>query len=235
MSSPLWNKKTKCPFCAAEFETTRMRSSVARIKVKQTDFGNIYEGECAYFYAISACPVCTFAARNEDFDSIRAQYEPKIMEASKKIRQAGKRLQGIYGLGPSTPEVALKRHELAIGFLKLRSYPDLGTLAGLQMHLVWIYRLMGDQEQERKAMGDAAKAYEQYHEKGSDLPEQLGEPGILYLIGELYRRQGLFRDARVFYQRALSSKEIRSFPRIADMTRDMMLTAKDQMEKSETA
>jgi Uncharacterized protein conserved in bacteria (DUF2225) len=103
------------------------------------------------------------------------------------------------------------------------------------MHLVWIYRLMEDQENEKKAMAEAANAYQNYHEKGSDLPDQLGEPGILYLIGELYRRQGLFRDARVFYQRALTSKEIRSFPRIADMTRDMMLTAKDQMENSEKA
>jgi hypothetical protein len=54
------------------------------------------------------------------------------------------------------------------------------------------------------------------------------------LIGELYRRQGLLVDARRNYEKALASKEIRSFPRIAEMTRDMMFAAKQQMEMNGT-
>lgn len=233
MSTPLWNKKTKCPFCRAEFETTRIRSSAIKVKQKQTDFGNIYEGECAYFYAITACPQCTFAALNHDFDSLRAEYEPKVLEACKKIKESGKKKPDIFGLGPSTAETAIKRHELAIAFMKIRAFKDLGALAGLYMHLVWIFRLKEDHEKEKAAMAEAARAYEEYHQKGGDLPEKLGEPGVLYLIGELNRRQGLYKEARRFFERALASKEIRSFPKIANQIRDMMLIAKEQMEKSE--
>lgn len=232
MSSTLWNKKLNCPFCKFEFETTRMRSSVIKIKEKMTDFGNIYEGESVYLYAVTACPNCTFAALNKDFDSIRPDYESKVMEASKLIRESGKKKPEIFGLGSMTPEVSLKRHELAIAFTKMRSYSDLGTLAVLYMHLVWINRARGDVERERAAMAEAVKAYKDYHEKGGELPDKLGEPGILYLIGELYRRLGDYREARNYYGRALTSKEIRSFPAIADMTRDMMLAAKAAMEKS---
>jgi uncharacterized protein len=235
MSTPLWNKKLKCPFCAFEFETTRMRATVIKIKDKMTDFGNIYEGECPYFYAVTVCPQCTFAALNKDFDTIRADYEPKVLEATRLIRLSGKAKPDIFGLGPMTPEVAIKRHELAIAFTKMRTYSELGTLAGLYMHLVWINRLGQDYEKEKSAMAQAVKAYEEFHEKGGELPEKLGEPGILYLIGELYRRQGLYKEARNYYGRAVMSKEIKSFPQIANMTRDMMQIAKDQMEKAETA
>jgi uncharacterized protein (DUF2225 family) len=232
MSTALWNKKTKCPFCQTEFETTRMRSSVIRIKEKMTDFGNIYDGECAYFYAITVCPNCTFAALNKDFDSIRADYEPKVLEATKIIRESGKKKPEIFGLGTMAPEVAIKRHELAIAFTRMRTYAELGTLAGLYMHLVWIQRLRQDVEREKAAMAEAAKAYIEFHEKGGELPEKLGEPGILYLIGELYRRQGLYKEARNYYGRAVMSKEIKSFPQIGNMARDMMQVSKDMMEKA---
>ncbi len=235
MSTPLWNKKTKCPFCRAEFETTRMRASVIKIKEKETDFGNIYEDECAYLYAITACPNCTYAARNEEFEKVRVEYEPKIMEATKKIRSSGKKKPDIFQLGSSTPAVAAVRHELAIAFLKRRNFLDRGAMAGLCMHLVWIYRLAKDREKEMAAMAEAAKAYQDFHENGGDLPEKLGEPGILYLIGELNRRRGLFKEARRFFERALASRDIRNYPRIANMIRDMMLIAKRQMENEAMA
>ena len=229
MSAPLWNKKIKCPFCQFEFESTRMRSSVIKIKEKMTDFGNIYDGECAYLYAVTACPQCTFAAFNKDFDRIHSDYESKVLETTKKIRQSVVKKPDIFGLGPSNPKVAAKRHELAITFTKMRTYSDLGTLAGLYMHLVWIYRLAQDREKEMAAMAEAVNAYKEFHEKGADLPDKLGEPGILYLIGELYRRMGQFREARTYYGRALASKEIKSYPAIANMTREMMLAAKTAM------
>ena len=234
MSTPLWNKKLKCPFCAFEFETTRMRSTVIKIKEKMTDFGNIYDGECAYFYAVTSCPQCTFSALNKDFDSIRAHYEPKVMDLCKAIVQSDRKKPDIFALGSMTPQTAILRHELAIAFTKKRSFKNLGTIAGLYMHLVWIYRLMGESEKEKTAMGEAAKAYEEFFEKGGDLPEKIGAPGVLYLIGELYRRQGLLKEARRFFERALANKEIRSFPMIANQARDMMMAAKEQMGQGQT-
>jgi uncharacterized protein (DUF2225 family) len=229
MSTPLWNKKLKCPFCQTEFETTRLRSSVIRVKIKQTDFGNVYEGECAYFYAVTACPECTFAALNKDFEETKAGYEPKILEATKQIRKSLKAKPDIFKPGSMSPETAVKRHDLAIAFAKMRKYKNLASMAALRLHVVWILRLMGETEREKAALAEAASAYEEYFNKGGDLPEQLGEPGVLYLIGELHRRQGNYQEARRFYERSITSKEIKSFPRIAEMARDMMLAAKEQM------
>ena len=230
MSTPLWNKKLKCPFCKTEFETTRIRSSAIRVKETESDFGHIYEGECAYFYAVTVCPQCTFAALNKDFEGVRPQYEPKIMEASQKLRLSTKKRPDIFGLGTSTAPVAIRRHEMAVAFTQLRVYQDLNSLSVLYLHLAWLFRMIPDREKEMTAMAHAAKAYEDYHARGSDMPEHLGEPGVLYLIGELHRRQGLNKEARRYYERALASKEIKSFPRIAELIRDMMLVAREEMK-----
>ena len=73
-------------------------------------------------------------------------------------------------------------------------------------------------------------AYKEYYEKGNKLPEKLGEPGVLYLIGEIERRLGHYREARTFYAKALSSKELEAFPNVEQLLREQMLVAKEQME-----
>jgi uncharacterized protein (DUF2225 family) len=230
-ASPLWNKKIKCPFCNHEFETTRLRSSAVKVLRKDSDFGAVYEGTCPYYYAITACPNCLFAARNEDFEGIRAEYEPKIIEACKRAAASQLPKPGIFQVGEIDAEVAMKRHELAIAFLKLRSHLDLGDLAGLNMHLVWIFRLVGDASREQHAMEQALKAYAEYFEKGGKLPEKLGEPGVLFLIGELHRRCNRPKEARRYYERALASREIKSFPAVEHQTREAMMQAKEAMEQ----
>lgn len=230
MSSALWNKKVICPFCNAEFETTRLRASYIRVKDKQSDFGSIYEGPSPYYYSITACSGCSIAARNEEFEKFNASYEPKLMEVSKKLKGSVGTKHEAFTLGELTAEQAVKRHELAIAMHKFRAHADPGELAGLYMHVAWIWRAEGKSDSEHKALEAAAAAYQEFYEKGSRLPEKLGEPGILYLIGELYRRVGKVKEGRQFFSRALMSKELEAFPSIEHMLREGMLLAKDQMQ-----
>lgn len=229
MSSALWNKKLTCPFCNTEFETTRMRTSSIRVKEKHSDFGSVFEGFSPYFYSITACPGCSIAARNEEFEKFNAGYEPKLMEVSKKLMgNMGK--HEAFQLGELSVEQAVKRHELAITMHKFRGHSDAGEMAGLYMHIAWIYRSNANPEPERKAMASAVAAYQEFYEKGNRLPEKLGEPGILYLIGELNRRIGNVKEGRQYFSRALMSKELGAFPNIENMLREGMLLAKDQLQ-----
>ncbi len=231
-AEPLYNYKIKCPFCETTFETTRMRPSTIRVKEQQTDFGSIFEGECPYFYAITVCPNCSFAARNSDFEKIRINAEAKIMAASKQLRASTKPKPNIFQLGPSTPEVAAKRFELAIAFYKMRYVVEMGVLANMYLHLVWIQRLSGNQEKEQTALLNAATVYEEYLAKAYTLPDTLGEPGVIYLIGELYRRQGKLKEARRLFESGLASKELREYPKIGEMIRDRIAEIKAEMEKT---
>src|ERR1051325_4386967 len=133
MSAPLWNKKLSCPFCNFEFETTRLRTSAIRVKEKHSDFGCIYEGASPYLYAITACPRCTVAARNEEFEKFNAAYEPKLMEVSKKLRESPSK-PDVFALGELGPEMGVRRHDLAVAMHKFRAHADAGELAGLWLH-----------------------------------------------------------------------------------------------------
>ncbi len=230
MSVALWNKKLACPFCNGEFETTRLRASAIRVKDKHSDFGSVFEGPSPYFYAITACPHCSIAARNEEFEKFNAGYEPKLMEVCKKMKSSGGAKHEAFHLGELSVEQAVKRHELAITMHQFRAHSDASELAGLYMHLAWIYRASGNAEGEKKAMASAAAAYQEFYEKGNKLPEKLGEPGILYLIGELNRRIGNAKEGRQYFSRALMSKELGAFPNIENMLREGMLLAKDQLQ-----
>jgi uncharacterized protein (DUF2225 family) len=196
------------------------------VKEKYSDFGAAYDGPNPNFYSITACPHCTIAARNEEFEKLMPGYEPKLMEVSKKLRQSQQK-PDCFQAGELSPETAVKRHELAIALHKFRSHSDSGELAGLWMHIAWIWRTVGDAEREKKALEAAIPAYNEFYEKGNKLPEKLGEPGILYLIGEIHRRLGMGREARVYFSRALSSKELGAFPNIENMLREGMLSAKE--------
>jgi len=230
MSTALWNKKLTCPFCSKEFETTRLRASAIRVKEKWTDFGSLYEGVSPTHYSITACPHCMVAARNEEFEKFNAGYEPKLMEFSKRARAQAPAKAELFALGELSVEQAVKRHELAIACHKMRAHSEPGELAGLYLHIVWMYRSNGNPEGERKALAPALEAYKEFYEKGSKMPEKLGEPGVLYLIGELYRRLNDFREARSYYAKALGSKELGAFPNIESLLREQMLVAKEQME-----
>ena len=53
---------------------------------------------------------------------------------------------------------------------------------------------------------------------------------MLYLIGEIHRRLGQYREARTYYAKALSSKELDTYPNVEQLLREQMLVAKEQME-----
>jgi hypothetical protein len=230
MSSPLWNKKLICPFCGKEFETSRIRQGAVSVREKWTDFGSVFEGLCPYFYAVTACPHCLVAARNEEFEKINAGYEPKLMEFSKRARAQQTPHPELFALGEIPAEVAVKRHELAIACHKARAHAEPGELAGLWLHIVWIRRLAGDAEGERKAMEQAVAAYQIFFEKGNKLPDKLGEPGVVYLIGELFRRLGRLKEAREHFARALSNRDLANYPNVEALVRDQMIVVKEQME-----
>jgi uncharacterized protein (DUF2225 family) len=232
MSTPLWKKKMVCPFCTQDFETLRLRQGAIRVKEKWTDFGSLYEGYSAYDYAVTVCPHCLVAARNEEFDKFNPAYEPKLMEFSKRVRAQPSK-PDVFGGDELTAAQAVQRHELAIACHRQRAHSEPAELAGLWLHIVWIHRSNGNAEGERRALEQAVVAYEQFFEKGSKMPEKLGEPGLVYLIGELYRRLGNYKLARTYFGRALSSRELDAYPNVEGLLREQMLVAKDQMEAAE--
>lgn len=219
MTNPIWLKEVKCPACDTVFKTARVRPSALKIKKGEADFHKVYEDLCPLLYAVTSCPYCNYSARNDDFDGKTLEYHPEILKLAIAIKDSKKNLKF-----PETKETdmetAVKKHLLAITFAKQYKPEDPLTIAGLYMHIAWMYRENGNTEKDLEYQKMALDYYVKTFEKGSHIPEKLGEPGILYLIGELNRVLGNDNEAVTWFSRVVKNSQIKNFPNIENLARD---------------
>ena len=219
MADPIWLKDVKCKACDNEFKTPRIRITALRVKSGDSDFHKTYEGMRPYLYAVTTCPACNYSGRNEDFDKQELDYYPEIIKLALAIKAAGKNHKFPDTLEQSY-EDAVKKHLLAISFYKHYKPENPNTISGLYMHIAWIYREEEDAENEKKYLQHALEYYVKTFEKGVHIPEKIGEPGIMYLIGELNRMLDNDNDAVTWFSRAVQHDLIENFPNIENLARD---------------
>lgn len=220
MVDPVWLKEVTCGACGAKFKTQKFRSGSVKVLSVDTDFNKVVEGPVnPIYYAVTTCPECNYSARNEDFENQKLEYHPNIVKLALAIKEAKKNHRFPEGLR-LTAEEAVKKHVLAITFYKQFKPDNPLTIAGLYMHIAWIFREMKEKDKEVEAMFGALEYYVKTYEKGHQIPEKLGVPGILYLIGELCRLIGNNEEAVQWFSRTVSNREIKSFPSVEHMARE---------------
>jgi uncharacterized protein len=230
---PVWLKEVECKACGAKFKSQRVRSGSIRAVSVDTDFGKKYEGINPVYYAITTCPQCNYSARNDDFEKQALEYHPEIVKIALAIKGSNKN-----HVFPETerlsPEDAVKKHLLAISFYKHFKPENPLTIAGLYMHISWIYRENNLTDKETEYMKLAQEYYIKTYEKGTQIPEKIGEPGIAYLIGEIYRKQGNFNEAVQWFSRTVKGDLIKNFPQIEQMARDAWEKINEEKKKQNT-
>lgn len=99
--------------------------------------------------------------------------------------------------------------QLALGCYRVR--PGSQAVAARLCHqLAWLYREAGEKEKEEEYLRQALEMYEKVYLKGTkSLTSQLGEPGALYLIGELHYRLGHVREAGRWLARAIQHPQLK--------------------------
>lgn len=228
---PLWLKKVICKACGREFLTPRIRTSTIKIKSIDSDFKKNYEGINPILYAITTCPDCNYSARNEDFDKQELDYHPEIIKLAAAIKEHHKNL-----VFPETKEITVKqaeqKHLLAITFYNKLKPPNLSTIAGLYMHLAWLYRDEKNYDKEKEYLKLALEYYIKTYEKGNFIPETIGEPGIIYIIGEINRMLNNFTDALQWFSRGIKHQDIKKYPNIERMIRDSWEKINEEKRKS---
>lgn len=219
MTDPIWLKDVKCPACNAAFKTPRVKPSALKVKAAEPDFHKIYEDLNPLFYAVTACSECNYSARNDGFDDKTLEYHPEILKLSSAIKDSKKNI-----VFPQTKELdmetAVKKHLLAVTFARHYKPEDPLTIAGLYIHIAWMYREQGNREKDLEYIKNALEYYVKTYEKGSHIPEKIGVPGIMYLAGELNRMLGNNNDAVLWFSRVVKNEQISNFPNIEHMARD---------------
>ena len=231
---PIWFKDVECQVCGAKHKAPRVKPSYLKVKSVDPDFHKRYEIVNPLLYAVTVCNECNYAARNEDYDKVTLEYHKEIIDLAMAVKNAKKNVKFENGHEPPYEE-AVKKHLLAISFYKHFKPVNHNTVSGLYMHIVWMYREMGNKEKEMEYTKQALEHYVKTYEKGTHIPEKIGIVGILYLIGEMHRKLGDRNEAVKWFSRACSNDEIDAYPNIKNLAKDAWekITAEKRKEAAE--
>jgi uncharacterized protein (DUF2225 family) len=211
----LYAKEFECPVCGKSFVNYITRKSKLRLKDMDLDLKANYLMVNANCYDIYLCPHCGYAALAAHFNRINDNQKELVLTNIKPFFKPRE-----YP-APLSLDHAVERYKLA-----LYSAVTIGTKAGLKaiicIKIAWLYRDMGDRENEIFFMKNARTGLEDAYRSEPFPIGNMDELTVSYMIGELSRRLGDFATAskwvsavvvaknakRNLQDRALSSKEL---------------------------
>jgi len=216
----IYRKKLKCPSCANEFTSTKVKSSKLRVDKRDSDFLVYYKGENPIKYNVFVCPHCGYAAQEINFDKLNHN---KVEVVSRYITSKWKRKDYT---GVRTIEDAIECNKLALYCGELIGLKKL-ELGNICLRLAWLYRMI-DKEDENRFLQNAVALFEEAYLNESLVGSTLDEVTLAYLIGELYRRTGQNSLAISWFEKAVSNPLIKTNPRVENLAREQWSLAKNK-------
>jgi len=225
MNSQIFYEQSRtCPICEMKFSVTKVRNSQCPVTKRDTDFCIYYEDVDPYLYNVWVCPYCGYAAPESIFSNI-SESEKEIIALALKGKEIKVDFSGIRSIN-----IAIASYKLAIYCCELRESKD-SILAGLYLKVAWLYRKSSNSKEKdylHRALDYYQKAYDQ-----EPFPiGNLTELALRYLIGELYRRLGEYKEAIQWFNRVVSDKRSKLESKITNMAREQWHTAREELEKS---
>lgn len=218
---PYFPRSFTCPICQTAFTSRTIRGSAARVKVRETDYHMIYDGISPLHYSIIVCPTCFYAASNNSFNEpLRTQVADQVAVALRMLRKD----EPFFSEERDLPTV-LRSFQLAVQSAQLRK-ATAGQLAGSLLGAGWIARELNDTKLEMVYLNEARKQYEISYVQDKLPIGSLDEVSMAYLVGELFRRTGNFKDAITWFGRALSVRKGSISPALDKMIRDQWSQAR---------
>lgn len=227
-NNPFFEKNFDCPVCKTSFTSLVVRSSRVYVEGKESDLHVIYRGVNPLHYSIIVCPACYYAAsiNNNKFSQ---EINPKMLD---------KMIQALYQLKPESNieynrerdlEKALGSFKLAIRSAQLKQVATC-DLAGLFLGAAWIAREARDQELEKIYLKEALNHYLEAFNKDFKSIGNMSDVQAIYLIGELYRRNGNSKEAINWFNKVIVHKYIKQYPHIEKLTREQWALAREQAQ-----
>jgi hypothetical protein len=222
---PLYSIKTACLCCGQTFETSRVRTSFKKAVGTDTDFYIRYRSVNPDYYVVRVCPNCGF--------SFTEHFSPDMTEQQKQLyhEKVGKSWGKLDLTGERDWAQAMQAFKLALVCAQIKEERH-RIIASILHHIAWLYREKGDGEQERRFLRHALDAYINVYEWED---ESSKNARLMYLIGELHRRLGDYKEAVFWFGRVINDKSIMDAAMIRAsreqwaVLREEMLAAKMQL------
>lgn len=214
LTDPFYEKKLTCLFCGSQFSTWKVRSRFSVPYKTDTDFcPHFRDGNYnPHYYFVNVCPDCGFAF-SEEFSDYFPSGAWKLID-SQIAKHWKKRNFG----EERDFQQALESYKLAILAGTLKKEKN-SVMAGLSLRLAWIYRTVDDNEQERRFLGLALKAYEESFLHSDFADTSMSEIKVLFMIGELNRRLEQYKKAVAYFSKIVQHKDAKDEPRIVNLAK----------------
>ena len=217
----LWGKLIQCPVSNTKFTALNVRPDVAKVKTRDSDFREVYEGANPSWYLIYVCPECLFAAYPDDFANVAASEIAAINNTTTQRRE----IAAAHDLnGERSIEAALAAYRLAVHCYSLRA-ANHQRMGGLYQRLAWLCRETGDSQTEQRYLAEALLSFRSALEQQKPA-EPEGELMLLYTIGEINLRLGNPVEAVKLFAQASQHPEFKKQPDIQRLTRDRWTEAR---------
>ncbi len=196
----LLEKKFICPICDYEFKSVQAKSIVFKSSGRSMDLYPKYVGINPVYYGVVLCENCGYASFSRDFKSI-APYEKEIIMKHICLHW--------HPIGfPKTKNLAaaVELHEIAYqNYLVLKKrYADKAKCA---LRLMWFFDEAGRKwdadDYSKKALSHYMDVYK-FENLDLDIDNRTT---VYYIIGELNRRNGEFKEAFTWFREALISNK----------------------------
>ena len=193
--SSLFDRKYNCPVCQKAFTSKQVKTSAIRAKERKKDFHTIFSGENPTFYGIICCPDCGYAKFENDFKQPLSLKQVEVVKAT--ILKSWKTQDFTM---ERDLQSAIKVHLIALvnyNVLKERQ----AIIGKLLLRLAWFYEELGQEDENKKYLTLALNAFlKSYEQEKVDEEEEEKALEVIYLIGELNRQIGNYKEAIRWYE-----------------------------------
>lgn len=210
----IWEKEVECPVCETTFITYNFKSKSLPIKEKESDFHEIYDFLNPLAFDIWVCPECLYAAKREDFEDVNTELIEKVAKDKNKRKKIANRAN--FNL-PRDNNLGILSYRLAIMSYRYRKQSN-AFFGSLYLKACWIAREQGEKDIEIEFMRLVTDYYEKALSSGEKIGGQLSELGLIYLLGELYRRLGDLDKAGKYFMKVKQDPEIKKEKAILRMS-----------------
>lgn len=223
----LYEKEETCALCGEKFRVTKVRKSACPVVRRDPDFCVYYQNENPNLYDIWVCPHCGYAAPESSWND--------LLEAQRKLLRdwltSQPKLPDLSGR--RTPETAIMAYDRAIACAVAKRGRD-SQIAGLYLKAAWVYRVSGANDpREAEYIQKAAEHYEKAYQTEPTPIGTMTDATLRYLIGELLRRCGRYKEACLYFSQLVSDPAVRGDARIGNLAREQWQLAKQQLQAQE--
>lgn len=207
LSGLIYEKDFKCPICKEKIKIKAVKASKNRLVSTDLDLNAKYDKVNPLYYEVVVCNICGFAQLNKR-EEMPTLAEAELIKQMVSSKFGGRKYNQYY-----TAMEAVDRYKLALLNAIVRNGLE-GEKAYIALKLAWVYREMGEEEQEKRFLGEALTGFLKAYQSENFPIFELQEEVVTYLIAALSYQVEEYGQALKWIQVTLRHKD--ASPKLKD-------------------